>query len=231
WLAHSRHEHFFCQIYKGAKKVFKPDPAKLAKARENLWHTSVEDAERASNHPGSSTLNFKLYIAYLLERHKGKFVLSEHYHNTQTLGKSRKYDGSRKCANVELAKSMRAKFGSDTVLILGNWTQNLKHKHHITMAAAASNYVAATTTATSDFVVAAVTIVSVATATAVVTTSFTDIVQQGCNQWILIHPQAADIIRCIGEEKGWSKRKISRKVKQQLWNELAEQNWEQQIHI
>ncbi|KAI7834315.1 hypothetical protein BX661DRAFT_215687 [Kickxella alabastrina] len=70
------------------------DPAKLSKAETNGWYTSVEDAERALNHPGSSTLNCKLYVEYLLERRKGCFDLTENYHNTQTLGKSRKYNGS-----------------------------------------------------------------------------------------------------------------------------------------
>ncbi|KAJ1898088.1 hypothetical protein LPJ66_002964, partial [Kickxella alabastrina] len=37
-------------------------------------------------------------------------------------------------------------------------------------------------------------------------------------------PQFANIIRRIEEEKDWSKRKISHKVKQQLRDELAERN-------
>ncbi|KAI7826648.1 hypothetical protein BX661DRAFT_224833 [Kickxella alabastrina] len=46
-----------------------------------------------------------------------------------------------------------------------------------------------------------------------------------------IFPQSANIIRWIGEEKGWSKQNNSRKVKQQLRDELAERNREQYINI
>ncbi|KAI7823479.1 hypothetical protein BX661DRAFT_200167 [Kickxella alabastrina] len=75
----------------------------LAKAQTNGWYKSVEEAERVLNHPGSSILNCKLYVEYILD-------------------KSRKHDGSssidplhcrlrylsffnRKRADVELAKS------------------------------------------------------------------------------------------------------------------------------
>ncbi|KAI7835107.1 hypothetical protein BX661DRAFT_211552 [Kickxella alabastrina] len=138
--ANKRRERVFHWIRKNAKKVFQLDPAKLAKAETNGWYMSVEDTERALNHPGSSTLACKLYAEYLLERRKGDFVLGEHYHNTQTLGKSQKHAGSsstdslhrkfhylsfvnRKRADVKLAKSLHAKFEPDPVLILGNWTQ------------------------------------------------------------------------------------------------------------
>ncbi|KAJ1890545.1 hypothetical protein LPJ66_007417 [Kickxella alabastrina] len=46
-----------------------------------------------------------------------------------------------------------------------------------------------------------------------------------------IHTRSADIIRWIGEEKAWSKSKISRKMKQQLRDELAERNREQYINL
>ncbi|KAJ1893284.1 hypothetical protein LPJ66_005853, partial [Kickxella alabastrina] len=42
---------------------------------------------------------------------------------------------------------------------------------------------------------------------------------------------SADIIRWIGEEKGWSKSKISCIIKQQLRDELTEGNQEQYINI
>ncbi|KAI7835202.1 hypothetical protein BX661DRAFT_131433, partial [Kickxella alabastrina] len=94
----------------------------------------------------SSTLAFKLYVEYLLERRKGDFVLGEHYHNTQTLGKSRKHAGrsstdslhrklhylsfvNRKRADVKLAKSLHAKFGPDPVLILDNWAPGMARYH------------------------------------------------------------------------------------------------------
>ncbi|KAJ1938319.1 hypothetical protein GGF37_004854, partial [Kickxella alabastrina] len=100
------------------------------------------NSERTLNHPDPSTLDCKLYVEYLLECRKGDFILGEYYHNAQTLGKSRKYDGSssndplhcklrylffvnRKRADVELAKSLRAKFGPDPVLILGNWIPSM----------------------------------------------------------------------------------------------------------
>ncbi|KAJ1945276.1 hypothetical protein GGF37_001777 [Kickxella alabastrina] len=97
----------------------------------------VWDILSALNHPNPSTLDCKLYVEYLLECRKGDFILGEHYHNTQTLGKSRKYDGSssndplhrklrylffvnRKRADVELAKS-----GPDPVLIFSNWIPSM----------------------------------------------------------------------------------------------------------
>ncbi|KAJ1947602.1 hypothetical protein GGF37_000367, partial [Kickxella alabastrina] len=69
-----------------------------------------------------------------------------HYHNTQTLGKSRKHAGrsstdslhrklhylsfvNRKRADVKLAKSLHAKFGPDPVLILDNWAPGMARYH------------------------------------------------------------------------------------------------------
>ncbi|KAJ1888649.1 hypothetical protein LPJ66_008464 [Kickxella alabastrina] len=96
--------------------------------------------------------------------------------------------------------------------------------------AAAFNSVAAATTSTAASVAAA-TAASVATTTAADAAFITDNAQQSRNQWMPICPRSTDIIRWIGEEKGWSKSKISRKIKQQLRNELAERNREQYINI
>ncbi|KAI7833907.1 hypothetical protein BX661DRAFT_140313, partial [Kickxella alabastrina] len=110
------------------------------KHRERVFPQIRENAKKilsALNHPNPSTLDCKLYVEYLLECRKGDFILGEHYHNTQTLGKSRKYDGSssndplhrklrylffvnRKRADVELAKS-----GPDPVLIFSNWIPSM----------------------------------------------------------------------------------------------------------
>ncbi|KAJ1941695.1 hypothetical protein GGF37_003432 [Kickxella alabastrina] len=101
--------------------------------------------------------------------------------------------------------------------------KNPKHKYHGAMVAAASNFVAAATSTAANTITAVATAVSAATTTATDAASFTGSAQQSCNQWMPICPQSADIIRWIGG-KGWSKQKNSYKVKQQLWNELAERN-------
>ncbi|KAJ1940642.1 hypothetical protein GGF37_003887 [Kickxella alabastrina] len=87
-----------------------------------------------------------------------------------------------------------------------------------------SNSVAAETTLAIVSVPAAAIAVSVTTKTAVNDVSFTGNAQQSRNQWVPICPQSANILRRIEEEKDWSKRKISCKVKQQLRDELAERN-------
>ncbi|KAI7828437.1 hypothetical protein BX661DRAFT_224406 [Kickxella alabastrina] len=93
-----------------------------------------------------------------------------------------------------------------------------------TKVAAKSNISAA-----ADSVTPAATAISVATKTAADAASFTESAQQSCNQQMPIQPQFADSIRRIGEEKDWSKRKISRIIKQQLQDELSERNWEQHV--
>ncbi|KAJ1946513.1 hypothetical protein GGF37_001119 [Kickxella alabastrina] len=128
--------------------------------------------------------------------------------------------------------------------------QDPKNKYHVAMAAAASNFVtastntaansvaaatsfncvaAATTSATASIIAA--TAISVATKTAANATSVVNSAQQSHNQRVSICPQSADIIRLIGEEKGWSKRNISRKIKQQLGDELAERNRKHCVNI
>ncbi|KAJ1942108.1 hypothetical protein GGF37_003260 [Kickxella alabastrina] len=109
---------------------------------------------------------------------------------------------------------------------------NPKHKYHVAIAAAAAfNSVAAATTSAAVSVAAAATAVSVATTTAADAASIIDSAQQSRNQWVAIRPQSADIIWWIGEKKSWSKRKISRKVKQQLRDELAERNRKHCINL
>ncbi|KAJ1901260.1 hypothetical protein LPJ66_000908 [Kickxella alabastrina] len=93
-------------------------------------------------------------------------------------------------------------------------------------AAASSDFVAAATTSATAFVAAAATAVSIAIKTAAAAASITESAQQSCNQWMPIRPHSTDIIRWIGEEKSWSKGKGSRKIKQQLRDELAERNRE-----
>ncbi|KAI7835116.1 hypothetical protein BX661DRAFT_222000 [Kickxella alabastrina] len=261
--ANKRRERVFHWIRKNAKKVFQLDPAKLAKAETNGWYMSVEDTERALNHPGSSTLACKLYAEYLLERRKGDFVLGEHYHNTQTLGKSQKHAGSSSTdslhrkfhylsfVNRKRADPIRGKGRREmpigqgfTVYLIDEYCtstfcpvcesriekfhkiddpclKNPKRKYHVAMAAAAFNSVVAATTSAAASVAAAATDAA----------AITDSAQQSRNQWMPIRPESADIIRRIGEEKGWSKRKISHKIKQQLQNELAERNWEQFVNL
>ncbi|KAJ1936049.1 hypothetical protein GGF37_005762, partial [Kickxella alabastrina] len=227
--ANKRRERVFHWIRKNAKKVFQLDPAKLAKAETNGWYMSVEDTERALNHPGSSTLACKLYAEYLLERRKGDFVLGEHYHNTQTLGKSQKHAGSsstdslhRKFHYLSFVNRKRADSRIEKFHKIDDpCLKNPKRKYHVAMAAAAFNSVVAATTSAAASVAAAATDAA----------AITDSAQQSRNQWMPIRPESADIIRRIGEEKGWSKRKISHKIKQQLQNELAERNWEQFVNL
>ncbi|KAJ1896571.1 hypothetical protein LPJ66_003911 [Kickxella alabastrina] len=110
--------------------------------------------------------------------------------------------------------------------------KNPKHKDHIAMAVAAvSDSIAASITSAAVSVAAAATAVSVATKTAANAASITESAQQSHNQWMPIRPQSADIIRWIGDEKGWSKDKIDSKIRQQVQDEKAERNQKQCVNI
>ncbi|KAJ1900988.1 hypothetical protein LPJ66_001093 [Kickxella alabastrina] len=97
--------------------------------------------------------------------------------------------------------------------------------------APSSNCVAVATTSTAASIAAAATAVSVAIKTAAVAASTIKSEQQSRDKWMPIRPQSADIIRWIGEEKGWSEDKIDSKIKQQVQDEKAERNWEQYSNV